>query len=406
MINTLNLNSSGEDATGSLSQLLQHDGLQYLADISEDLIFSLNVSGCFQFINASGVFQLNYRVEELIGRHFIDFISPEEKSSFTKLFQSLIDSNKLISFETTLIAKNSQEIKYLIRVKTFTNQNGSPGIVGIGKNLTKTEELTGKIDELSAKLIELQRLLEIEKSRLKQQTSFLEELNRMKNEFISNISHELRTPLASIIGFSESLISDLSITPEMRNEFNRIILEEGKRLSKLINDVMDLTNLEEGRITLNKTAINIVKMLSDLIQSHKNLFERKELIFNYELPKEGIIIEADRGRISQVFNILLNNAIKSTPKKGRIGIYFQSLYKEIEVIITDTGIGIAKKDIPFVFRKFYQDKKTSKQGSESGLGLLFVKQIVDLHGGSITIQSDLNQGTTIAVKLPVRIKQQ
>ena len=404
MINTLNLNSSGEDKNKSLALLLQHEGLEHLADISEDLIFLLNMSGCFQFVNASGVSQLNYPVDEITGKHFIDFISPEEKSLFIKSFQSLIDSGKLISFEINLVAKNSDRIRYHLRAKTFTDQNGSLGVVGIGKNLTKSIELVKKINDLNAKLIEAQRLLEIEKSRLTQQTSFLEELNRMKNEFISNISHELRTPLASIIGFSESIVTDPSITQEMRNEFNHIILEEGKRLSKLINDVMDLSSLEEGRITLNKTTINIVKLLSDLIQSHKNIIERKGLLLNYELPKEGITIEADRGRVSQVFNILINNAIKFTPKDGRIGIFFQSLYKEIEVIITDTGAGIAKKDIPYIFRKFYQDKKTSKQGSESGLGLVFVKQIVDLHSGSVTIQSDLNQGTTIAVKLPIKVK--
>jgi PAS domain S-box-containing protein len=406
LINTLNLNSSGEDKNKSLALLLQHEGLQHLADISEDLIFSLNDSGCFQFVNASGVSQLNYSVEELSGRHLMDFISPEERSSFIKSFQSLIDSGSLISFEITLITKNDDKIRYHIRAKTFTDQNGSLGIVGIGKNMTKTNELIKTINELNTKLIELQRLLEIEKSRLRQQTSFLEELNRMKNEFLSNISHEMRTPLASIIGFSESIVSDPSMTPEMRHEFNQIILEEGKRLSKLINDVMDLSSLEEGRIALNKSTINIVKLLGDLIQSHKNVLERKELVLNYELPKEGITIEADRARISEVFNILLNNAIKFTPKGGRIGIFFHTFHREIEVIITDTGVGIAKKDIPYIFRKFYQDKKTSKQGSESGLGLVFVKQIVDLHGGSITIQSDLNQGTTIAVKLPVKVKQQ
>jgi PAS domain S-box-containing protein len=402
LINTLNLNSPGEEGSKSVPLELQFEELQNLADISEDLIFSLNDSGCFQFVNSSGAYHLNYPVEELIGKHFIDFISPEEKTFFMRSFQNLIDSGKLSFFEITLIAKNSEKIKYHLRAKTFRDQSGFLGIAGIGKNLTKTNELTNKINELNAKLIEHQRLLEIEKSRLKQQTSFLEELNRMKNEFISNISHELRTPLASIIGFSESIASDPSMTPEMKNEFNQIILEEGKRLSKLINDVMDLSSLEEGRITLNKTTINIVKLLNDLIQSHKSILEKKELLLNYELPKEGLTIEADRVRISQVFNILLNNAIKFTPKGGRIGVFFQSLHKEIEVIITDTGTGIAKKDVPNIFQKFYQDKKTSRQGSESGLGLVFVKQIVDLHNGSITIQSDLNQGTTIAVKLPER----
>jgi len=384
---------------------LQYEGLQHLADISDDLIFSLNHSGCFQFVNASGVSHLNFSVEEIIGRHFIDFIAPDEKPSFTRSFQKLIDSDELTTFEITLIAKNNKGIKYHIRAKTFTDEDGSIGVLGIGKNLTKTRELTKKINELNAKLIEFQRLLEIEKSRSKQQASFLEELNRMKNEFISNISHELRTPLASIIGFSESIASDASMTPEMRNEFNTIILEEGKRLSKLINDVMDLSRLEEGEITLNKTNFNIVRLLSDLIQSQKSVLESKELILNYELPKEGVTIDADRERILLVFSSLLDNAIKFTRKGGRIGIFFQSLYKEIEVIITDTGIGIAKKDIPYIFQKFYQDKKSSKQGSESGMGLIFVKQIVDLHGGSISIQSDVNQGTTIAVKLPVKIKQ-
>jgi signal transduction histidine kinase len=221
----------------------------------------------------------------------------------------------------------------------------------------------------------------------------------MKTEFVSNISHEFRTPLASIIGFSESIASDPSMTAEHKREFNEVILAEGKRLAKLINNVLDLTRLEKGEIGLNTSTFNFVALLEKVIASRLNEIKNKGLHFTQELPQKEIKIKGDKERLIQVFNSLLDNAVKYTGKGGRISVFVNSLYKEFEVIITDTGIGIAKKDLPYIFQKYYRDSKSTEQYAVKGLGLVFVKEIVDLHKGSISVQSELNEGTTFIVKL-------
>ena len=261
------------------------------------------------------------------------------------------------------------------------------------------KKLEDKITELSEKYKEAKRIINIERSRGLQKVSLLEELNKMKSEFISNVSHEFRTPLASIIGFSESIASDPSMTQEHKKEFNEIILSEGKRLARLINDVLDLTRLEKGEISLNKARFNCVSLLHKIIEKNLENIKSKNLQLTYELPKEEIYIDGDKERLEQMFNSLLSNAIKYTGKGGRISIFAHSLFKEFEVIITDTGIGIAKKDLPYIFQKYFSDSKSNEHSTGTGLGLVFVKQIVDLHKGSISIQSELNEGTTVIVRL-------
>ena len=135
------------------------------------------------------------------------------------------------------------------------------------------------------------------------------------------------------------------------------------------------------------------------MKKHKESIKNKNQHLTVELPDEEIYVEGDKERLGQMFNSLLNNAIKYTGKGGRISVFAHSLFKEFEVIITDTGIGIAKKDLPYIFQKYFSDNKSTEQSTGTGLGLVFVKQIVDLHKGSISIQSELNEGTTVIIRL-------
>jgi signal transduction histidine kinase len=186
----------------------------------------------------------------------------------------------------------------------------------------------------------------------------------------------------------------------MRNEFNEIILNEGKRLAKLINEMLDISRLEGGRIELSESDFDIIKLLEEVIESNREALETKEIILTKELPAEPVIIKGDKEKISKVLNNILNNSVKFTPLKGRIIISALGLYKEIEITISDTGIGIPEKDIPYIFQKFYRVSRPGTEIPGTGLGLVFVKQIVDLHKGFISIQSEVNKGTTVILKLP------
>ena len=140
----------------------------------------------------------------------------------------------------------------------------------------------------------------------------------------------------------------------MRLEFNEIILNEGKRLAKLINDVLDISRLEGGQIELVKSEFDIISLLDEAITANKKIIDSKEIMLSKEIPSDNIIINADKEKMLVVLNSLINNAAKFTMPNGRIKITAQSLYKEFEITINDTGVGIPEKDIPFIFQKFYR----------------------------------------------------
>ncbi len=369
-----------------------------LFDVSRDLIFVLDEAGSIIIINQSGAAGLDYSTNELVGKHFSELI---DANYFELVNSSIVLALKTgySFFEVPLINKFEKPNRFQISIKTIISEDKIIGLLGIGRNVTKLRELESELNEIKPKLIETQRLVNLERSRSSNNKMMLNELNRMKSEFISNISHELRTPLASIVGFSETIASDPNMPAEMRTEFNLIILNEGKRLAKLINDILDLSRMETGRITLNKSYVNICKIINQVIQKNKSLAEAKDLIISSEIPCDDITVEADAERLGQVFDAIIDNSIKFTKNGGRIKIILNNLYREVEVIISDTGIGIPEKDLPYIFQKFYKVNRLDSDIAGTGMGLVFVKQIVDLHKGFIEIQSEPNKGTSVLIKL-------
>jgi signal transduction histidine kinase len=340
----------------------------------------------------------------MMGKHFLDFVGSSEKPNVAKAFGRLLKSSRLISFEASLTTKYGKTQSFVINARSTFKNEQLDSVLGIATDITSQKEDNKRIDDLNNKLLEASRIILIERDRAKQKITVLEELNKMKSEFVSNISHELRTPLASMIGFAETIDSDPDMPPDMRKEFNQIILNESKRLSKLIDNVLDISKLEGGKIVLEKRKFSITEGLNQVIDRAGKEAKMKSLVFSAELPQEEVYIYADPTRIEQLFENILNNALKFTPQGGRISVFAQSLYNEFEVIISDTGIGIPKDDLPFIFQKFYRVSRKDKNIPGPGLGLSIVKQIIDMHKGMITIRSEEKKGTTVVVKLPI-IKQ-
>jgi len=374
------------------------DLFENLSDISRDLMFILNEKGEIIFVNTFGVSELEYHKDELIGKHLIDLIDPSDQLLVNSSI-SLAIKNDYTLFEAFLVDKYENTHKYQFSIKAVKKNDKIIGLLGIAKDVTYLRKLESELNNLKPKLIEANRLITLERTRSINQKMMLEELNSMKSEFVSNISHELRTPIASIVGFSETIASDPNMPEEMKQEFNMIILNEGKRLAKLINDVLDISRMETGRMILNKSKVNLNKLLKDVITHEKGVAEEKGLIITLETPPEEIIAEIDEERFSQALQALMENAIKFSSKNGRIKVILNNLYREVEIIISDTGVGIPEKDLPYLFQKFYRVNRPDSDLPGAGMGLVFVKQIVDLHKGLINIQSEPNKGTTILIKL-------
>jgi PAS domain S-box-containing protein len=372
-------------------------------DVSQELLFILNSEGYLIALNKSGGRELDYTPSEAIGKHFTEFIDSENIAAATEMINKALKQGTA-SLEVTLISKFEVPKLFILNLRTIKKDDNILGLLGTGKNITYQQKLESELKDLKPKMVELERLINIERSRVLQQKSVLEELNRMKNEFMSNISHELRTPLASIVGFSETIASDPNMPDEMKIEFNYIILNEGKRLARLINEVLELSRMETGKIVLNKSKIDVVRTLRKVIDEFVNQAVEKNITLSVELPENQILIDADDERLSMALRAVVNNAIKFTNEFGRVKIILNNLFREVEIIVADTGIGIPQDQLPNIFQKFYKANRPIEEAEGVGVGLVFVKQIVDLHKGLINIQSEEHKGTTVIIRLLKNIK--
>ncbi|MCC6549519.1 MAG: PAS domain S-box protein [Ignavibacteriaceae bacterium] len=383
---------------------LSEERFRKLFETAEDLIFILDGKGNFILINQNGALAIEYIPDEMTGRHFLEFVTDTKKADVARSFSEIVKSGQIVTFESAFLSKYGKTIIFEINARVTSSAVVPEGVLGIGRNITARAKDQDKMRDLNSKLIEANRIISIERDRARQKISVLEELNRLKNDFLSNISHELRTPLASIIGFAETIHSDTSMAPEMRDEFNSIILNEAKRLSRLINNVLDISRIEEGTVTLNKEYFKLDEVLEPLLEAYTKQTAEKGVTFSYELPPQEVLLYADKENFLRVTDNLLSNAVKFTDPGGRITLFIKTFYREIEIIVTDTGVGIPKNDIPFIYQKFYRVSRPGAQIPGTGLGLALTKQIIDLHKGMITVRSEENKGTTFVVKLPI-IKQ-
>ncbi len=376
------------------------ENFETTVEITNHFFFMLDNNGHFNFINEVGAVTLGYLKEELMGKHFFEFVDDESKADVALALQQILETENKVFFNIRIVDRFANKIDFEFTAKSIIENSKVLGMICIGEDITNKVRSESKIKELNTKLLELNRLISIEKDRAKHQITVLEELNRLKNDFISNVSHELRTPLASIVGFAETIVSDKELPIEMIYEFSSIILEEGKRLAKLINDVLDFSKLEGGNEKLNKQRFDLVQVILDLIESYSKIAETNGLKINKQIPDAEIIINGDKERVTKAFANLFSNGVKFTKAGGLVTVVVQDFLKEVEVIICDTGIGIAKEDLPKVFQKFSKINRPGLQLPGAGLGLSVVKQIIELHKGLIRIESELNKGTSIIIRLP------
>ncbi len=382
----------------------EDDNFKVLLEVATDLVFILDKTGKIVLVNEAGILNLEYTSDEIKGKHFLEIVDLDFSNSTSEAFEEAIKTKNVTRFETRLVSKYDRQLAYEISIRLISKKGKINGMLGTGKSISKIKHFEEEIRKLKPKIVEANRLIKLERARTRKHESLVEELNRLKSEFISNISHEFRTPLASIIGFSESIELDPDLPPEMKKEFNNVILNEGKRLAKLIKSVLDISRIEGGKISLNRSTVSVVDLLLNVIELNKEFAGQKNIELSLEHPTDEVTLEADKEKLSEVFEALINNAIKFTNEYGRVKIIANNLFREVEIIVSDTGIGIPEKDLPYIFQKFY---RVSRPGSEipgTGVGLVFVKQMVDLHKGLITVQSEAGSGTSFIIKLPKNIK--
>lgn len=258
--------------------------------------------------------------------------------------------------------------------------------------------------QLYGKIMKLKNSLEVKveekTAELKKKTEEAESANRLKTEFLANVSHELRTPMASILGFTKMLMERKDISDDAMR-FVKIVYTQGVRLDQLINDLLDVAQIESGRLDLeiNESDINLI--IEDTLSSFKPQIAAKEQNIVLNLQRGMPPVEIDHKRIAQVFLNLLSNAVKYTPMGGRITVASEDKGGEIHVRVSDTGIGIKKEDFDIIFDRFHQvDGSSTRESGGVGLGLNIAKYFVELHGGKIWVESELGKGSTFTFSIP------
>ena len=228
----------------------------------------------------------------------------------------------------------------------------------------------------------------------------LRHAERLRRELTANVSHELRTPLTSIKGFVETLLEGAMKDEETCRRFLTIIDSEANRLVKLVDDLLDLSRLENKRVTLELRPIDLGELVARTVDKLRPLAQTSRLILEQLVPT-GVIVSADADRLEQVLTNLVDNAIKYTPPGGRVEVRVVPADGEVEVAVADTGRGIRPEDLPHVFERFYRADRSRTRGSGgTGLGLAIARHIVEAHGGRISVRSLLDEGTTFVFTLP------
>ncbi|MHA1793421.1 MAG: ATP-binding protein [Promethearchaeota archaeon] len=251
---------------------------------------------------------------------------------------------------------------------------------------------------------ELEKLNKTLEKKVEERTRELEEANKAKSIFLANVSHELRTPLNSIIGFSESLLEEIGgELNEDQKEFAQYIFESGLHLLELINQVLDLTKIESGKMKLSYSKINIQKFIEKIRVLFKEKAKKHRILIETKVDQTCDFMHADLAKLKQIFINLIQNAIKFTPDGGKIIIQVEKKNDEIQFMILDTGIGIKKKDLPRLFKPFEQLETSLERKVEgTGLGLYYTKKLLELHGGNIQIESNVGKGTSVIFTIPIR----
>jgi len=264
-------------------------------------------------------------------------------------------------------------------------------VIGVLEVLNKIDDQEFTQDDVETlTILAAQAAIAIENARLFQQSDLL-----------SEVAHELRTPLTSICGYSKMLLLAEGIDQAKKLEFAETIHREAVRLGQMINDFLDLARLESGRTHMAQEPVNVTEVISETLAILQPQAAEQQISISLQVPETLPTIIGDVARLKQVMVNLASNAVKYNHEGGRVDIEVKVGEDELNVAIRDTGRGIAEKDLPHIFERFYRVDDSEQQTKGTGLGLSIAKHIIEVHGGKISVQSVQGQGSTFTFTLPL-----
>ncbi|PKP20212.1 MAG: hypothetical protein CVU05_09615 [Bacteroidetes bacterium HGW-Bacteroidetes-21] len=329
--------------------------------------------------------------EELIHIKGIDLAAPWEKSRIKKIMSDAQTSKKIISeLEFSIISKSGEE-KYLYNRYSGSATNPSRSYI-ITTDITDRKKIEKELIQKNAEYKKLN--LELSNAITKAQES-----DKLKSAFMANMSHEIRTPLNAIMGFSE-MLKKKNLPFEKVESYASVINQGGSHLLNLINDIIDVSKIEAGQMTLFLGEVNVNSLFKETFHFFDHTARKKGLEFHLEIPEKTTKISGDETKLKQILNNLISNAIKFT-EYGEVRFGYTIEESSLVIFVKDTGIGIKKEEIPLIFERFRQlETNQSNNFPGTGLGLSIVNGLVSLMQGEIKVSSTLFRGSVFEITIP------
>lgn len=376
--------------------------LAAIVDSSDDAIVSKTLDGIIQSWNASAQRIFGYTAEEAIGRPVLMLLPVDRKQEEAGILARLRAGQRVDHFESIRVTKDGRHIDVSLTISPVRDASGRViGASKVARDITRQKQSERDLQAAKQAAEEANRqkdeLLESER----QARAEVERASRMKDEFLANLSHELRTPLNAIMGWAQILRSNPSQDDLLQGI--EIIERNARTQVQIIEDLLDMSRIISGKIRLEVQRIDVATVVRAAIETVKPAAEAKGVRLQPVLDALAGPVSGDPNRLQQVFWNLLTNAIKFTPKGGRVQVLLERVNSHLELSVIDTGEGIAPEFLPFVFDRFRQaDGGTTRRHTGLGLGLAIVKQLVELHGGTVRAKSGgPGLGSSFIVSLPL-----
>ncbi len=373
-------------------QLEQESEARYRAIVEDqtDLILRCLPDTTVQFANSAYCRYFGLPLEQVLGQSYESVILESDRPQVRQALQALGADNPTTTIEIQVVVDNAIRWTQWSSRILFDDRGKVTEIQMVGRDITTLKEAEAQLRHST--------------ERMSLANAELARAARLKDEFLATMSHELRTPLNSILGLSEVLLEEaFGRLNERQRTFVETISNSGEHLLRLINDILDLSKIESGKMDLEMSSVSICQLCQSSLDFVKQSARQKEIYLISQVETTIPDIEADERRLSQVLINLLTNAVKFTPSGGQVCLQARMNIDQqmVELAVKDTGIGIAADQFEEIFQPFTQvDTSLARKYEGTGLGLSIVKRLVNLHGGSIQLESTLGQGSCFTVRLP------
>ncbi|HEY8185763.1 MAG TPA: PAS domain S-box protein [Pyrinomonadaceae bacterium] len=362
----------------------------HLLSAVEQAVIATDLNGTVVYWNSFAEGLYGWSAEEALGSNILELVpTAETREQATEILTRLKEGQSW-SGEMQLRRRDGSVFPAMITDSPIVSEEGELiGVVGVSVDISERK----RAEEERAKLLQAEREARAE----------AEQANRLKDEFLATLSHELRNPLNVILGYAEVLLrSDEARSSPFIKRAAEILKRNALAQSRLVRDLLDLSRLHIGKLSLNREVVSLMTVLNNAVETVRDDAAAKQILIEFDVPEEVIFVDGDPLRLEQVLWNLLNNAVKFTPEGGKVTIRQIRETGCVRLIVEDNGPGIEPGFLPHVFEMFRQaDASSSRPHTGLGIGLALVRQLVDLHGGTVTAESILGQGAKFTIELPV-----